>query len=227
MNQAQWREPTIEQRKLLDRHLRLVMDANQSVNLTRIDTWESGQLLHVEDSLVGLPEIMSAPDGRYLDMGTGAGFPGVPLAIMSGRETVLADSVGKKTAVLDRILKELDLSDRVTTFNGRLEDLASQSPESFSVVSARALSSLASLLELASPLLVEGGLLVCYKAPSVYEELGHARSIEDTLGFECVGIRDCMLSDNETARVIATYRKTHTARVSLPRRIGMAQKRPY
>lgn len=227
MDLARCCEPTIEQRELLDRHLRLVIEANERVNLTRIDTWESGQVLHVEDSLVGLPEILEAPQGRYLDMGTGAGFPGVPVAIMTGRETVLADSVGKKTAVLDEVLRELNISDYASTFNGRLEDLALQQPESFSVVSARALSSLSSLLELASPLLCEGGVLVCYKAPSVYEELDHTSEIEDMLGFQRMNVRDAVLSDGATARVIVSYEKVHASRVPLPRRVGMAQKRPY
>lgn len=227
MNQAQCCEPTIEQRELLNRHLRLVMEANKKVNLTRIDTWESGQLLHVEDSLTGLAEIAKAPSGCYLDMGTGAGFPGIPLAIMTGRETVLADSVGKKTAVLDTVLQTLGLTDTVSTFNGRLEDLALQRPEGFSVVTARALSSLSSLLELASPLLIEGGLLVCYKASSVHDELPHIDEIQDKLGFRMRSMRDTVLSDGTTTRIILTYEKVHQSLVPLPRRVGMAQKRPY
>lgn len=88
--------PTIEQRKLLDKHLELVIQENTITNLTRIIDWEQGQLLHIEDSLQGIPEVSQAPVGRLIDLGTGGGFPGIPLAIMTGRETLLVDSVGKK-----------------------------------------------------------------------------------------------------------------------------------
>ncbi|MED9873054.1 MAG: 16S rRNA (guanine(527)-N(7))-methyltransferase RsmG [Eggerthellaceae bacterium] len=219
--------PTVEQRKLLDLHLQLVIEENKITNLTRIIDWDSAQILHIEDSLVGLPEIQGAPSGRYLDMGTGAGFPGIPIAIMTGRETVLADSVGKKTKALDRIINALNIASYVSTYNGRIEELSVISPESFSVISARALSSLASLLELSSPLLKKNGYLVCYKSQDVDEELEHAKSIADKLGFEYVSKRDALLSDGITERSIIVFEKIHEPLVALPRRVGMAQKKPY
>ena len=72
---------SIEQRELLDLHLRYVIEENKTTNLTRITDWETAKILHVEDSLVGVPFIEKAPQGDYLDMGTGAGFPGIPIAI--------------------------------------------------------------------------------------------------------------------------------------------------
>lgn len=160
---AEQHVPNKRQRELLDKHLELVIEENKVTNLTRIVDWESAQILHVEDSLAGLPEVEGALEGPYLDMGSGAGFPGIPLAIMTGRETLLADSVGKKTRALDSFAAELGIDDIVSTYHGRIEDLALQQPNHFSLVTARALSSLASLLELASPLLAKGGRLVCYK----------------------------------------------------------------
>lgn len=219
--------PTVEQRKLLDLHLQLVIEENKVTNLTRIIDWDSAQVLHIEDSLVGLAEIENAPSGKYLDMGTGAGFPGIPIAIMTGRETVLADSVGKKTKALDRIINALDIASHVSTYNGRIEELSLISPESFSVISARALSSLASLLELSSPLLQKDGYLVCYKSQDVDDELEHAKSVADKLGFEYVSRRDTLLSDSVTERSIIVFKKIHEPLVILPRRVGMAQKKPY
>ena len=78
---------------ILKRHLELVIEANKTTNITRISTWDEGMLLHVQDSLVGLPELREAPEGRMVDIGSGAGYPGIPLAIESGRSTLLADSV--------------------------------------------------------------------------------------------------------------------------------------
>lgn len=226
MEKALSGEPTIEQRELLDLHLRLVIEYNKTTNLTRVDDWESGQLLHVEDSLVGIPEIAAAPEGRYLDMGTGGGYPGIPAAIMTGRQTVLADSVGKKTRALDGFIAEMGLPG-VETYNGRIEELAAEQPASFAVISARALSALSSLLELASPLLIEGGRLVCYKARQGMEELEHVRTIEEKLGMRFLEARETVLSDGETQRVIIVFEKVGEPTVKLPRRVGMAQKKPY
>lgn len=140
---AEQHVPNKRQRELLDKHLELVIEENKVTNLTRIVDWESAQVLHVEDSLAGLPEVEEALEGPYLDMGSGAGFPGIPLAIMTGRETLLADSVGKKTRALDSFAAELGIDDIVSTYHGRIEDLALQQPNHFSLVTARALSSLA------------------------------------------------------------------------------------
>ena len=185
---AEQHAPSKRQRELLDKHLELVIEENKVTNLTRIVDWESAQILHVEDSLAGLPEVQEAMEGPYLDMGSGAGFPGIPLAIMTGRETLLADSVGKKT-------RALGIDHIVSTYHGRIEDLALQQPNRFSLITARALSSLASLLELASPLLAKGGSLVCYKTHSESEELEHARNIARKLGMEFVSSRGFTLSD--------------------------------
>ena len=219
--------PSIEQRKLLDLHLQWVIKENEKTNLTRISDWNSAQILHVEDSLVGVPEVTSAPEGVYLDMGTGGGFPGFPIAITTGRKTVLADSVGKKTKALDRIIANLGLQDQVTTYNGRIEELAQTQPKSFSVISARALSSLSSLLELASPLLIQDGLLVCYKSQEVADELSHAKDIAQKLGMGFVSDRSVLLSDQKTRRSIIVFKKIKDPEVPLPRRVGMAQKKPY
>ncbi len=220
-------QPTVEQRELLDQHLRLVIKENETTNLTRIIDWESAQVLHIEDSIQGFPELADAPEGKYLDMGSGAGFPGIPLAILSGRETLLADSVGKKTKALDGFIRELGLADSVSTYHGRIEDLATEHPNEYSVVTARALSQLSSLLELASPLLRKGGRLVCYKTQPESEELDHAKEIARKLGMEFVSSRGFVLSDGETQRAIIVFEKKHNPSMKLPRRVGLAQKKPF
>lgn len=218
---------SVEQRKLLDLHLQSVIEENKITNLTRIVDWDTAKILHVEDSLVGVPFIDEAPQGDYLDMGTGGGFPGLPIAIVTGRKTVLADSVGKKIAALNRIISKLNLGNTVSTFNGRIEELAQERPESFSVITARALSSLSSLLELASPLLIRGGVLVCYKSQNIEEELNHAKEVSDTFGMACGTTEKITLSDGETHRSLIVFEKVSEPKISLPRRVGMAQKRPY
>lgn len=220
-------ELRIEQRKLLDLHLKLVLKENERSNLTRILDWQQGQLLHIEDSLVGLQEFKRAPSGLAADLGSGGGFPGIPLAIASGREILLVDSVAKKTAALDRMIEELGLQDQVSTYTGRSEELALEMPGLFSVITARALSSLPSLLELAVPLLSLDGQLICYKAAVEEDELEQAAGLEEKLGMKLVSTRTVRLSDGETNRTILVYEKVGEPMVLLPRRPGMAQKRPY
>lgn len=208
---------------LLKRHLELVIEANKTTNITRISTWDEGMLLHVEDSLVGLPEVEEAPEGRLVDIGSGAGYPGIPLAIESGRATLLADSVGKKTAILASMVEDLGL-DNVEVYTGRIEDLAREKAGVFAVVTARALAQLSVLMELASPLLQDGGRLVCYKANVSDEELQHALSLQERLGMSLVSDRAVELGD--ACRRIISFEKSGRPQINLPRKTGMAQKRP-
>lgn len=208
---------------LLKRHLELVIEANKTTNITRISTWDEGMLLHVEDSLVGLPEVEEAPEGSLVDIGSGAGYPGIPLAIESGRATLLADSVGKKTAILASMVEELGL-DNVEVYTGRIEDLAREKAGVFAVVTARALAQLSVLMELASPLLQDGGRLVCYKANVSDEELQHALSLQERLGMSLVSDRAVELGD--ACRRIISFEKSGRPQINLPRKTGMAQKRP-
>lgn len=209
--------------ELLKRHLELVIEANKTTNITRISTWEEGMLLHVEDSLIGLRELEEAPAGWLADIGSGAGYPGIPLAVESGRKTLLADSVGKKTAILESMVQELGL-DNVEVYTGRIEDLAREKPSAFAAVTARALAQLSVLMELASPMLHKGGRLICYKANVSDEELQHALSLQEQLGMKLVSDRTVMLGEN--CRRIICFEKTGRPKVKLPRKTGMAQKRP-
>ena len=217
---------TLEQQQMLEEHVRMVLTENERTNLTRIGSFEEAMVLHVEDSLAGVPEVKEAPEGRLADLGSGAGFPGIPLSITTEKEITLVESVGKKTQALDRMVHSLSLDDTVKVFNGRAEDLALERPQSFSVVTARALSSLPSLLELASPLLMMGGHLVAYKSADLDEELKEAQAIQEKLGMVYRKIRSLELS-NGAQRTLVVFEKVSEPQVKLPRRPGMAQKRPY
>lgn len=214
------------QSDLMRQYLSLILEANKVTNLTRITSLDEAELLHIEDSLVGLPEVTDSPEGLYGDLGSGGGFPGVPLALASGRQTLLVDSVKKKMSLVQQVLDELSLSDQISTYSGRIEELAQQQPRAFAVLTARALSRLVALLELASPLLQKGGRLICYKANIADEELKEARSVESLLGMRLVSCREALLSDNETHRTILVFEKVGKAQLKLPRRVGMAQNNP-
>lgn len=208
---------------LLEKHLELVIEANKTTNITRISSWEDGMLLHVKDSLLGLDALNACPDGKYADLGTGAGYPGIPLAIETGRETLLVDSVSKKVRILDTFIEELGL-DNVTTYAGRIEDLGKERRGQFAAVSARALSRLSVLLELASPLLMRGGRLICFKANVDSDELEHADVVAKQVGMKLVD--DQLFELNEYQRRILSYEKIAESKIKLPRHVGFAQKKP-
>lgn len=209
----------------IELYLKKIIEVNKTLNLTRIVSFESAQLLHIEDSLVGLPELEAAPDGPAADIGTGGGFPGVPLAFKSGREFLLVDSVQKKMRAVQEVLDEFPHYP-VSTYAGRIEDLAREYPHHFSVITARALTALPSLLELASPLLVQNGVLIAYKSVDIEDEFKRAQKIEKRLGFTLTSNRSFTLSDGQTPRRILVYTKTHRSALKLPRRVGMAQHNP-
>lgn len=211
---------------LMHCYLDSILEANKVTNLTRITGGEQARLLHIEDSLVGLPEVNEAPDGLYGDLGSGGGFPGVPLALMTGRKTLLVDSVKKKMAIVQSVLDNLSLSEQISTSSERIEDLPLEYKEKFAVLTARALSKLVSLIELASPLLQKGGRLVCYKAQLSSEELEEALAVQDLVAMRMVSQREVCLSDRETMRTIVVFEKVGKPRIKLPRRIGLAQRQP-
>ena len=214
-----------EKKALIRKHLDLVIKANETVNLTRITTLEDGMVLHVEDSLIGLKELGESPQGLYGDLGSGAGYPGIPLAIASERNTVLIDARQKKMIAMNAIIKELGIDDKVETYSGRAELLARTRGESFSVLTARALAKLSVLMELASPLLENGGRLICYKANVEEEELADARRVQKLTGMVLKSERSVVLEEKFSRKII-TFEKKSRPTVKLPRQEGQAQKSP-
>jgi 16S rRNA (guanine527-N7)-methyltransferase len=213
-----------EQGALLIAHLAFVLEWNRKLNLTRVCSWEDGVILHIEDSLSALPEIESAPEGPFVDLGSGGGFPGIPLAIVGGRQATLVEATGKKAQLLQRFVKENGLTDHIAVEALRAETFARQTTEYFAVVTARALASLSALMELAAPLLQPGGILLAYKGVPAKNELEKATSLEDELGMTIIGQRSLVLSDGISRRTIIQVQKTAAPKRKLPRREGQAQK---
>jgi 16S rRNA (guanine527-N7)-methyltransferase len=152
----------------LTRHLELVYLENERANLTRIPRAEAVRL-HVLDSLAGLPTLRTSPTGPWVDLGSGAGFPGVVLEIAGGNRVDLVESVGKKARFLESVGRELCLDGMV--LGVRAEEAALQRGGEYAAVTVRAVSELPALVELGSPLLSIGGLLVCWKGDPASDEL--------------------------------------------------------
>lgn len=214
-----------EQQELIVKHLELVIEANKVVNLTRIESIEEGLVLHVEDSLSALDELKCAPKGRYADIGSGGGYPGIPLSIATGRETVLIDSRQKKMKIVESILEKIGIEKQVKVFAGRAELYARNNSSCFSVITARALAKLSVIMELASPLLVDGGHLVCYKSQIETEEENAAHRAQSLTGMKKISDRSFVL-DNEYERRIVVFEKQGKSKLKLPRLEGEAQRKP-
>ena len=211
---------------LLVDHLRLVLAANSRLNLTAIGDLDAGLRLHIVDSLAAYPELQAAPAGPYADLGAGAGYPGIPLGVASERPTMLVESVRKKADFLRQTVSELALGSLVGVYPGRAEGLARTQAGGFSVVTARAVAQLASLVELACPLLREGGSFVALKGTPSAAEIAQGDSAAQRLGMRRQSLRTLVLPGGDESRTILSYVKFAEPDIALPRADGRAQHHP-
>ena len=172
--------------------------------------------------------VESLSGSRVLDMGTGGGFPGIPVACSTEAEVTLLDSVGKKISACNEFVVELNLGARVHGVHSRLEDFAKFKAErgSYDFVLARALASLDVLLEYATPLCRMGGFVVLSKGTPDAEELAHAEVTADICGIRLVSRETFELPENHGHREFYVYQKVRPSRVKLPRKNGEARKNP-
>lgn len=212
-----------EAARLLADHVAEVYEANAVLNLTRIPKDDAAEL-HVGDSLDGLRLMELGGPGPWADIGSGAGFPGVPLGIVSGRRMTLVESIGKKARFLEHVALRLRLD--VVVLASRAEDAANEHRGEFAAVSARALSALPSLVELASPLLVDQGVLVCWKGEPTADEIARGDRAAKLVGMTRVETARVSAGVSDAARNLVVYRKVGRPTVRLPRRSGMAQRSP-
>lgn len=206
-------------------HLDLVIEKNKMINLTRIIDYDSALRLHILDSLLFLPAINQASHGPLLDIGSGAGFPGIPLHIATSRPTVLIDSVGKKVNALASFIDTLHLHD-IAAVHDRIEHHALERRNAYAVITARAVASLPILIEYAAPLLAKQGLLVVSKGNPTDDELHSGDLAAKLCGMKCLGSTSYDLPDNTGHRVVLTYQRCTKPSLKLPRAVGMAKKSP-
>ena len=231
---------TDAQRRSLETILDLLAAERASVSSV-VD--ERAWKVHVEDSLTGLdvPELRGA--SRIADIGSGAGFPGLVLAVaLPGARVDLIDSVGKKTAFIARAGAAAGIAN-AAAITTRAEDLArseervrgesasgeNPSPgrrESYDVVTARAVGRLSTLAELASPLLKEGGVLVAWKGRRDEDEEQQMSRAAESLAMTPEQILDVGHRAGSEHRHLHVLRKTGATPPDLPRKSGMAKKRP-
>ena len=179
--------------------------------------------VHIADSLVGLEVPAVGEAARIVDLGSGAGLPGLVLAMARPEaEVVLVESVGKKCAWLERTVSSLGL-ENVRVVCARAEELEE---EPFDVVTARALASLSVLCEYAAPLLREGGTQVAWKGAVDAREDADGLHAANVLGLEREEVRAVEPYPGSQRRTLHVFRKVSATPEGYPRRPGMAAKRP-
>jgi 16S rRNA (guanine527-N7)-methyltransferase len=188
--------------------------------------------VHVADSLSGLTVTDLARAKRIADVGAGAGFPGLALAVaLPGARVDLIESAGRKAAVIDRLARAAELAN-VRSVVARAEDWArlpealGGGREAYDVVTARAVAALPVLVEYAAPLLRSSGVLVAWKGARDADEEGLGRGAADEVGMALEDVLRVEPFAGARERHLHVYRKVAPTPERFPRRAGMAVKRP-
>lgn len=213
----------------LDRYRALLLDWNQRINLTAVREPAAFELLHLVDAVGFLRAVDQATlaTARLVDVGSGGGLPGLPLAILApGLRITLVEATGKKVTFLRAAVATLDLVG-VEVRHGRAEDLAHQSDlrGQFDLVTARAVASLPALVELGLPFLRLDGRLLAAKTIGIDAEIAAAGPALRRLGGDLVGVVPLDLPDLDD-RQIVIIRKARPTPPAYPRRAGLPAHQP-
>jgi 16S rRNA (guanine527-N7)-methyltransferase len=216
-------------RAVMDGHVRLLLAWTSAINLTAIREPEAVAVQHVVDSLTAVDPLRSREPTTLLDLGSGGGFPGLPLAATLPETAVtLLEPITKKARFLTAVVAATGLTDRVTVRTARAEALVGEGAATggWSVVTARAVASSADLVELAFPLLVPGGALIAWKRGDLDGELAAARRAVEALGGGTLDRRPVTVRGLEGHELVIA---TRTGRVppGYPRDPAARRRRPW
>ena len=199
---------------------RLVIEQNRVMNLTTITEPHEFAVKHVIDSLSAWDEKIFRGTERLVDVGTGAGFPAIPLKIFRPQlRLCLIDSLAKRVDFLKRVVTELELDD-VEIFHGRAEDLSRQKifREQFDIVTSRAVARLNVLAEYCLPFVKVGGQFVALKGKTFREEFDEAQSAIKILGGGKITVREIKLPTLDDSRAVIHVDKLKSTPTKYPRR---------
>lgn len=208
----------------LESLLKHTLSVNEKFNLTAIKDEKKFRELMILDSLLPL-NLINFNDKKVIDIGTGAGYPGLPLAIATHGEFTLLDSTSKKINQINDFVSNLKL-DNVKTVSARAEEYALSHREEFDVGIARAVSSLNILLEIGLPLIKEGGYFIAMKGPRGKEEIEEASNALKELGGEVVEINEVTLPESNEVRVNILIKKIKKTPKKYPRQYKDISNKP-
>lgn len=208
------------------KYLNLLVEWNTKINLTSITEENDIILKHFIDSLTASEYI---PDNsKIIDIGTGAGFPGIPLKIYNETYNItLLDSLNKRVNFLNTVIEELELKN-ISAIHGRAEEFGHNTlyREKYDIAISRAVSNLSTLVEYMLPFIKKGGLCICMKGPNIKEEIDNSKNALKKLGGKIIKIEDFNLPNTDIKRNIIIIIKILNTDNKYPRKAGIPNKNP-
>lgn len=207
-------------------YMNLLVEWNKKINLTAITEEKDIILKHFVDSLTVLKYIKD--NKNIVDVGTGAGFPGIPLAIMNDSlKITLVDSLNKRINFLNEVCSKIKLKN-TKAIHSRAEEFGQDNNyrESYDIAISRAVSNLTVLAEYLLPLVKVGGKIICMKGPDIEEELKQAKSAIDILGGKFERCDNFCLPKSDISRNIIIIKKIKETPKKYPRKAGTPVKTP-
>ena len=212
----------------------LLIKWNEVMNLTAITEFEDVCKLHFVDSISSAKYFdFKSNDFSLIDVGTGAGFPGIPLKIVFPHlHITLLDSLNKRLNFLNEVIDILNLNEEgsIKTLHGRAEDysIAKEGSlrESFDIAVSRAVANMSTLSEYCLPYVKVGGRFIAYKSEKASDELSKAKSAIHLLGGKLESANEFLLPDSEVSRTICIVEKKENTSKKYPRKAGTPSKQP-
>lgn len=208
------------------KYMNILLEWNKVINLTTITKPEEIILKHFIDSLTILKHIEKKD--KIIDVGTGAGFPGIPIKIAFPETTILLlDSLNKRIKFLNEVISKLNLSN-IETIHGRAEDYGRDKKyrEMYDISLARAVAPLNILVEYLMPFIKKGGKCICMKSYNIDEEINLSREAINILGGKFISSDELILPNSDIKRKIIKIKKIKNTNIIYPRKSGIPAKQP-
>lgn len=207
------------------KYMQLLLEWNEKINLTTIVEPEKIIVKHFLDSLTIKKYIED--EKNIIDVGTGAGFPGMPLAIEKNNNVTLLDSLNKRINFLNDVKEKIGL-ENVVTVHSRAEDAAKDKKyrECFDYAVSRAVAPMNVLLEYLLPFVKVGGKVICMKGPNVKEEMDNSEKVAKILGGKIEKVEELEIPEIDMKRTVVIVKKIEKTSSKYPRKAGTPSKEP-
>ena len=223
-----------KQLEQFDKYYELLVKWNEVMNLTAITEFSDVCKLHFVDSISSCKYFdFAKSDLSLVDIGTGAGFPGIPLKIVFPElHVTLLDSLNKRLNFLNEVIVELGLNDSgsIKTLHGRAEDYCTTKEgslrETFDIAVSRAVANMSTLSEYCIPYVKVGGSFIAYKSEKAQDELKDAKGAIHLLGGQLIATEEFLLPDSDVSRTICIVEKKENTSKKYPRKAGVPSKQP-